>query len=325
MSYTNIVLKYLQLNHDYISGEELSRHLNISRTTVWKNINMLREWGYEIQSVTNKGYKLISCPDTINPNEVAADLGTELIGKKIYTYTSIDSTNAQAKREALQGAASGSVFLAEEQLSGKGRLGRTWSSPPSTGLWFSILLRSSLLPLQITNITLLTGLAVCRAIRSYTGLPAFIKWPNDIVINSKKVCGILTEIAAEVDRIEYIVVGIGINVNNASFPQELAVKATSLRIQQNTPISRVGLLQEILRTFDKVIIESKTNSDALLNDYRSLCISLNRKVEFTRNHQTLYGTAVDISPLGELVVSCEDGTAIPINSGEVTVQGIYGQ
>ncbi len=325
MSTKNEILKYLQEHDGYVSGEELSEHLNVSRTAIWKNINTLRSCGYDIESVTNRGYKLVSCPGKISAEEITSGLKTKTLAKKVYCFDSIDSTNEEAKRQALCGAPNASLFIAEQQLGGKGRLGRVWTSPPGIGLWFSVLLRSSLMPLQVTNITLLAGLAVCSAIRSYTGCPAMIKWPNDVVIGSKKVCGILTEMAAEVDRVEYIVVGIGINVNNASFPDEISVKATSLLLESGKPVLRVGLLQEVLRTFETLLIEYKTDSKALLSEYRQSCLSLNRKVGFTRNNQKITATAVDISPQGELIVRCDDGTIMPINSGEVTVQGIYGQ
>ncbi len=325
MSTKDEILKYLQTSSSYISGEELSERLSVSRTTIWKNINILRSCGYDIESITNRGYKLISCPDEILPQEITSGLKTKILAKNVYCYSSIDSTNQEAKRQALCGAPNGSVFISEQQLGGKGRLGRTWSSPPGTGLWFSVLLRSSLIPLHIPSITLLAGLAVCKAIQNYIHCPAMIKWPNDVVIGSRKVCGILTEMVAEVDRVEYVVVGIGINVNNVSFPQDLSVKATSLRIESNALVSRVGLLQEILRTFETLLIEYQVDSLLLLTEYKQLCVSLGRKVGFTRNNQKLTATAVDISPEGELIVRCDDGTMIPINSGEVTVQGIYGQ
>ena len=319
------ILSCLRKSGGYVSGEDLSDHLNVSRTAVWKNINTLRNSGYGIESITNRGYKLISCPDIMLPEEIESGLKTTILAKKIYCYDSIDSTNQEAKRQALGGAPNGSLFIAEQQNSGKGRLGRTWASPSGTGLWFSVLLRSNLIPIPVTSVTLLAGLAVCRTIRTCTGCPAMIKWPNDIVIGSKKVCGILTEMAAEIDRIDYVVVGIGINVNNASFAAELKVKATSLQLETGTAIFRVGLLQEILRSFESLLESHKTDPSVLLEEYKHLCVSLTRRVGFTRNKEALEGTAVDISSEGELIVQCDDGTLIPVSSGEVTVQGIYGQ
>jgi len=325
MSTKDGILAHLQAHEGYVSGETLSEQLGVSRTAIWKNIKTLRSCGYSIESVTNRGYKLISSPNRISADEIASGLKTKILAKNIFCYDIIDSTNEEAKRQALSGAPNGSLFIAEQQLGGKGRLGRVWASPKGTGLWFSVLLRSSLIPLQLTNITLMAGLAVCRAIRSFTGCPAMIKWPNDVIIGSRKVCGILTEMAAEVDRVEYVIVGIGINVNNASFPDDLLIKATSLCMESGSPLQRVGLLQEVLRVFETLLVEYKTDSSALLTEYKKFCVSLNRKVNFTRNNQKLTATAVDISPDGELIVRCDDGTMVPINSGEVTVQGIYGE
>jgi len=319
------IVSRLRKSSGYVSGEDLSEHLNVSRTAIWKNIKSLREAGYEIESLTNRGYKLVSCPDAILPEVIEFGLKTTILAKKIYCYDSIDSTNQEAKRQALGGAPNGSLFIAEQQQGGKGRLGRIWNSPSGTGLWFSLLLRPGLIPTQVTSVTLLAGLAVCRAIRICTDCAAMIKWPNDIVINNKKVCGILTEMAAEIDRVDYLVVGIGINVNNASFPEELQVKATSLLLETGTAVFRAGLLQEILREFELLLKSSTNENPALLEEYKRLCISLSRRVGFTRNNKALEGTAVDISPEGELIVQCDDSTRIPVSSGEVTVQGIYGQ
>ena len=325
MSTKDEILKYLQKHNDYVSGEELSEQLMVSRTAVWKHVNTLRSAGYAIESVTNRGYRLISSPDQITPELILSGLETKTLGKTVFSFDSIDSTNAQAKRQALSGAPNGSLFIAERQTGGKGRLGRAWESPSGTGLWFSVLLRPDSLPVQVTGITLLAGLAVCRAIRKQTKAPAKIKWPNDIVIGSKKVCGILTEMAAEIDRIEYVVVGIGINVNMENFPDELSVKATSLRMECGWPVARAGLLQEILKQFEEILCDDIDRPEAILAEYKTLCVSLNRTVGFTRNEEPVTATAVDISPAGELIVRCEDGSLLSINAGEVSVQGIYGQ
>lgn len=325
MSTKDEILKYLKQHGGYISGEELSDELKVSRTAIWKNINSLRNNDYKIDSVTNRGYKLISCPDKLSTEIISTGLSTKVLAQKIYCYDSIDSTNEEAKRQALHGAPDGSLFISEKQLGGKGRLGRTWESPSGCGLWFTILLRKNMLPAQVTSTTLLAGLAVCRAIRNLTKCNAMIKWPNDIVIGSKKVCGILTELVAEIGRIEYVVVGIGINVNNESFPEEISIKATSLQIECGHSIVRADILKEILKEFEDILNEYNNNPAALLKEYKDFCVSLNRKVTFTYMDKTATADAVDISPSGELIVRCEDGKLIPIHSGEVTVQGIYGQ
>ena len=323
MTAKQTILQLLQQTDGYISGQELSSQLNITRAAVWKHIRSLRAEGYTIDSVTNRGYRLLHSPDLLSPESILAGLKTHTVGKRVFCFASTDSTNEEAKRHALQGVPDGSLFLAEEQTQGKGRLGRVWTSPPGSGLWFSVLKRTGLSPLQVSNMTLITGLAVCRAIRAQTGCPALIKWPNDIVIGSRKVCGILTEMAAEVDKVEYVIPGIGINVNIPSFPPELKKKATSLQIEMGKPVPRLPLLLAVLEELEKALDAFEENPLAFPEEYRQLCVSLNRTVKFFRNGREHHGRAVDISSEGELLVQEEDGSLTPIYSGEVSVQGIY--
>lgn len=321
------ILTRLRQSEGYLSGEQLSESLGVSRAAVWKAINALREAGYEIDSVTNRGYRLTSVPDVLTPEEIACGLRTKTLGSQIVTLWEVDSTNEEAKRQAQNGAPDGSVFIAERQTGGKGRLGRKWESPDGTGIWFSILLRPGLVPSEVSCITLLAGIAVCRAIRSVTGCEAKIKWPNDVVIGSRKVCGILTELTAEIDRIEYVVLGIGINANMESFPEELAEKATSLRMESGKTFPRAAVLRAVLEALEPLLERAK-NGDGLngiLEEYKALCVSLNRRVSFYSGSRQRTGTAVDVSPTGELIVACDEGGLVPVNAGEVIVQGIYGQ
>ncbi len=320
------VLQHLRESGGYVSGEELSGMLHVTRTAVWKNINLLREEGYEIDSATNRGYRLVSCPDCYSAEEISAGLETEEFGRHVSCYKSIDSTNEEAKRRALEGAPNGSLFIAEQQTGGKGRLGRKWVSPAGTGIWFSLLLRPGVLPMHVAATTLLAGLAVCGAIRSVTGSPAQIKWPNDIVIGTKKVCGILTEMSAEMERVEFVVIGIGINANSTAFPENLREKATSLRLETGKPVRRVALLQEVLRRLEQLL---KENAAALtpdfLEEYKACCASLGRVVGFQRGGRQMSGIAEDISPEGELLVRLPDGSLETVFSGEVNIQGFYGR
>ena len=318
------ILQLLKDTPEYISGEDISSRLGITRAAVWKHIRALREEGYEVDSVPNKGYRLKSLPDLVTAEEILDGLATKRLGRSIYFFDEIDSTNEEAKRRGMQGAPDGSLFIAESQTMGKGRLGRAWTSPKGEGLWFSILSRSGLSPLQISNMTLITGLSVCRAIRCQTGCEAMIKWPNDIVIGSRKVCGILTELAAEVGRIDYIVTGIGINVNIPSFPKELSAKATSLQIETGNPLRRVHLLQAILLELEGALDTFEKAPGQFPEEYRKLCVSLHKRVRFFRSGEARDGEAVDISPEGELIVREDSGCLTPVYSGEVTVQGIYG-
>ena len=338
------ILKHLRRSGGFLSGEELSRRVGKSRTAVWKGVEALRRGGYGIDSATNRGYRLVSCPDRYSPEEIAAGLETEEIGRKIYCYDSVDSTNEEAKRQALRGAPNGSLFIAEQQTGGKGRLGRRWLSPAGEGLWFSVLLRPAAagarLPRQFAGTTLLAGEAVCGSICAETASSARqtvsvrIKWPNDVLIGTRKVCGILTEMSAEIERVESVVVGIGINVNNTDFPEELRQKATSLRMElgsarlpgESEPVRRIPLLQEILRRFELLLRENADSlTPAFLEQYRRDCVTLGRRVSCQRGGAPVSGVAADLSPEGELIVRMEDGSLTTVRSGEVSVQGIYGE
>lgn len=320
------ILEHLKNMDNYVSGEQLSAQFGVTRTAIWKNINLLRKQGYQIESVTNRGYRLAACSDALTEESISTGLTAKRLGSRVFCYETIHSTNEAAKHEAQNGAPDGSVFVAECQQSGKGRLGRAWASPAGTGLWFSVLLRHGFSLENVSTITLLAGLAVCRVIRAETGCDAKIKWPNDIVVGNKKVCGILTEMAAAMEGIEYVVLGIGINVNMDAFPEELAQKATSLKLEYGKTIARVPFLQKLLLELEALLqlFEQKGISPILL-EYRTLCVSLNRKVQFTREGQTKYGIAKDVTEQGELTVEEQDGTHYQINSGEVSVQGIYDQ
>lgn len=319
------VLQSLQQAEGFLSGEALSEQLGVSRAAVWKAITSLREQGYVIDSVTNKGYCLLSSPDILTEESIRSGLKGSLV-TEIHTLEVVDSTNNEAKRWAQKGAPHGSVFVADEQTGGKGRLGRVWKSPPKTGLWFTLLLRPQAAPEQVTNLTLFAGLAVARAIRSLTGCDARIKWPNDVVIGSQKVCGILTEMAAEMESVEYVIPGIGVNVNTESFPEEIAYKATSLYLATGKKWSRAAVLQAILLEMEELLNrQQEQGTESVLSEYRENCVTIGRQVSTQRGNIRLSGIAEDITEEGELVVRQSNGSLLTINSGEVSVQGIYGE
>lgn len=318
------ILHMLLRSHTYVSGEELSKELSITRSAIWKYIKALKEEGYTIDSVTNKGYRLTSTDQAFNAYELEKELNTVILGKEAIFLKAVDSTNEEIKRQAKKDADHGLIVIAEEQTSGKGRLGKLWSSEKGSGLWFSILLRPDLDPSHVPGITLAAGLGVCKAIRSFTGCNAQIKWPNDIIVGNKKICGILTEMTAEADRIDHAVVGIGINVNNVSFPAELSEKATSLRIETGEFVSRTKLLQTILYELEIQLDEYMLNPQAsFLSDYYELCATLGRTVTVIRNGKEYVGVAKDIGANGALMVKTESGETLAVTSGEVAVQGIY--
>lgn len=317
------ILSLLRNADGYVSGEELSKKLGVSRTAVWKNINLLREEGYVINSLTNRGYKLEKSPDVLDENIISNGLNVSVAGTKIKVMKSIDSTNDEVKRLANNGGQSGLIVAAEEQTAGKGRLGRVWESEDG-GLYFTLLIRPELPPSAIASITLAAGYAVCLAIRDYTGCDAKIKWPNDIIIGNKKVCGILTEMAAQSDQIDYVAIGIGINVNHTEFSDEISHKATSLYLETGKKIDRNPFFRAVIEKLDSVLasfLVSVSLDD--IQSFKSLCATLGRKVSVQRGGQTIEGTAYDLTTNGELIIKDTVGHNIIINSGEVTVQGIY--
>ena len=319
------ILKVLRENSDrYYSGEELSNMLNVSRTIVWKNINELRKMGYEIDSVTNRGYKLISSTEILNASEVKNYLkDTDLIGKELFVFDTIDSTNNYLKANADK-YPTGTVISAREQTGGKGRLGRAWQSKKDDTISFSVLLRPDIAPMEVSAITPLCGLAVTKALNEYFDFDAKIKWPNDVIIGSKKLVGILTEMNCEFDKVDFIVVGIGINILNKDFPEEIKKKATSCVLESDKEINKNELLALILKHIENILLKGNyVFNEENLQEYKSYCATLDREITFTRKGEKVSGKAIDIDNDGELIVQLEDGSTETVFSGEVTVQGIY--
>ncbi len=319
------ILNLLKQQHGWISGEVISQQMGITRSAVWKCMKALKEQGYHIESVTNKGYRLVSSPDVLTWGEIHPFLETRILGQKIYTYDEVDSTNYEARRMAERGAPDGSLFIAEAQNRGRGRLGRSWIAEPGGGIWMSLLLLPQVKPSDVSQITLIAGLAVCLAVRQYTGLPALIKWPNDVLVNGKKICGILTEMTAEIDRVSSLVVGIGINVNIDQFPATLKDSATSLSIESGRHFARAPLVAGVLNAFERhyiTFLEQGITHD-FLTQYKQLCATLGRQVKIIRPGCIREGQASDISLAGELVVDTDQGPLV-VNAGEVSVRGMMG-
>ena len=318
------VLAFLKEQEEYRSGEEISQKLGVTRAAIWKAIKKLQADGYEIESSTKKGYKLLSSPNVITPSEIKHNLCTEVLGQDIYYKEEIDSTNNQAKVLAREGAKEGHLIIAEHQSQGKGRLGRSWQSPSGTGIWMSLILRPHILPKYASQLTLIAGLSMCEVIQEITGLEAKIKWPNDIVVNGKKVCGILTEMSAEMESINYIILGIGVNVNMAYFPEELPY-ASSLAIEGKKEYSRKAIIKAFLEKFeiDYKVYKKQPDLTPIMERYEKNCITLNRKVKLLVSHEEVIAKATGISNEGELLVTLEDGTMKVVSSGEVSVRGLY--
>lgn len=318
------ILEILTNADGYVSGQDISEQLGVSRQAVSKAVKALKEKGYKISSITNKGYFLVSEPNYLNEQSIKKYLRTAVIGKKLVVLDTIGSTNDYLKAEGSKGCANGTVAAAREQTKGKGRLGRAWQTNKDDCIMFSFLLRPNITPQEVSCITPLAGLAVCKAIREYTGLDCKIKWPNDIIVGSKKLVGILTEMSAEFDGVEYVVTGIGINADHTSFPEEIAHKATSIFIETGLHINKNEFLACVLNQIEKDFVKNDMKlSEKALEEYTSLCATIGRNVSFTRQGQTVSGTAVGVDGQGELIVKLSDGTDCIVNSGEVIVQGIY--
>lgn len=319
------VLSFLKEQDDYRSGEEISQKLGVTRAAVWKAIKKLQAEGYVIESSTKKGYKLIQTPDVITPGEISHDLRTSILGQAIDYEDEIVSTNDRAKALARNGAKEGLLVIADKQSGGKGRLGRSWESPAGTGIWMSLVLRPKISPQYASQLTLVAGLCLCETIEKVTGLKAQIKWPNDVVVGGKKVCGILTEMSAEIDGINYIVVGIGINVNMTEFPENLTY-ASSLAIEGQKEYCRRSLIKDFLERFevDYMKYKAKPNLEDFLERYEKNCITLNKRVKLIMGEEEIIAEAEHVTKEGALQVMLPDGTKKEVSSGEVSVRGLYG-
>ena len=318
------ILDILTSTSEYVSGQALAEELGVSRQAVWKEIQSLRSRGYDIESVTNRGYRLASMPDYLNAPAVKAALNAKIIGCELTVLDSVGSTNDYLKQRGAEGCKSGAVAATREQVNGKGRLGRTWQSKRDENLAFSVLLRPKMAPYEVASVTPLAGLAVCKALRKFTGLDCRIKWPNDVIVGKKKLCGILTEMSAEFDAVEYIVTGIGVNVDQVMFPEEIAYKATSLLLETGRHYDKNKLLAAVLDQLEREFLRSDLELDSeALEEYSELCATIGKNVTFMRGTRRVSGMAVGVAENGELKIMLSDGSVVMVNSGEVTAQGIY--
>ena len=309
---------------EFISGEELSKKLGISRTAIWKHIRILRSQGYNIESVNKKGYRLVDEPtDLLNPQNIYRNLKTKFIGKNVLHFETIDSTNDYAKKIGNE-LRDGSVIISEEQTKGKGRLGRVWESKAGEGIWMSIILKPNIIPNKAPFITLIAGASIVKAL-NISGVDAKIKWPNDITINNKKLSGILTELSAEIERVNYIVVGIGMNVKDTDFEEELQDKATSL-YKENYNVSRVDIVKEILCQFEKLYLDyiEKDDKKEVLDICRQYSAIINKEIYVIKNDQKELVDCIGINEEGNLIIKNKDGNLEEIMSGEVSIRGVKG-
>ena len=322
------ILTLLRERSDYVSGQDLCLRFGVSRTAVWKVIGQLKEEGYEIESVPRKGYRLLGTPDILSESELVSRMDTVWAGRNVHYLPETDSTNQQAKRLAEDGAPHGTLVVADMQTAGKGRRGRSWQQKPGEAIAMSIILRPDFAPEYASMLTLAAADSVAKGIEKVTGMSPMIKWPNDVIVNRRKVCGILTEMGMNLEdgSIDYVVVGIGINVNQTEFPEEIRQIATSLRLEGGSGIQRSGLIAEVMRIFERdyeLLAERKCLS-GILEEYNARLINKDAAVKVLDPKGEFTGISLGINERGELLVKKEDGTVTEVYAGEVSVRGFYG-
>lgn len=322
------IINLLKENENiFISGEKISESLGITRAAVWKYIKAIKDEGYNIESVSRKGYKLLESPDLVSFEEIKPYLNTKTIGKNIIHLDFVDSTNNEAKKLAALGEKEGTLIISEEQTMGRGRIGRNWASPKYKGIWMSLILKPDINPMYVAKVTQIGAAAVCKALLEMN-IKTLIKWPNDIVLNGKKVCGILTEMSAELNRVNYVIIGIGINVNTEEkdFSEEIRVMATSLKIEEGIHIERKELVAKILNNFEELYEEFLSNESikSSIKICRENSALIGKDIRVIKREEELKGKALDLNEDGRLIVQYEDGTIEEIISGEISVRGLYG-
>lgn len=328
MSREQVLSLLLQQENQYVSGEAMSRTLGISRAAVWKAIEALRQEGYTIQSAPNRGYRLDSAPDRVREGELTGPLAGCHLGGKLLCLDTVDSTNTECKRQAMAGAPDGLVVISEEQTGGRGRLGRTFQSPKGRGLYVSALLRPQLPPAEVTDFTAWVAVAVCDGIEAACGLRPQIKWTNDIILNGKKVCGILTEMGleSESNALQYLIPGIGINANHApeDFSEDVRPMATSLAQELGHPVRRSELAVQVIRALDRMYAAFPQRKQEYLDKYRADCLTPGNQVQLITPVSRREAKAVAIDDEFRLVVEYPDGSREALSAGEVSVRGMYG-
>lgn len=320
------ILKFLKAHKNtYVSGETISNALGVSRTAVWKHVKALKEAGYEIESSSRKGYRLLNEPDVLTEDELVLGMKTKWLGKTVRCFETIDSTNRYAKDHASE-LPHGALIVSEEQQSGRGRLGRDWTSTSGEGIWMSILLKPDIEPKDAPQITQVAAAALASTLRRICGLEALIKWPNDIVVGGKKLCGILTEMGAELGRVNHIVLGIGLNVNQSFFEPELSERATSIRLELGEAAARKPLLFALLQELEALLepyLERKDFRPALDLCRRHSAV-LGKRVKVIGRKGSKEVLAIRLNDEGALVVRDEQGDETALVSGEISIRSADG-
>lgn len=312
----------------FCSGAKISQTLGLSRAAVWKAIAGLRQDGYVISSVPNRGYRLESSPDLLSSGELAGALSGCTVGSNLICLDCIDSTNNYAKQLAGEGAPHGTVILTEQQTGGRGRLGKSFSSPAGKGLYLSVLLRPDLPPAEVINLTAWIAVAICDAIEECVGLRPGIKWTNDLICSSKKLCGILTEMSLETEsgQLQYVIVGVGLNISQteADWGEDLTPIAISLEQALGRSVRRADLAAAVIRSLDRMVQDFPSKKDDYLERYRADCVTTGHEVRLIQKDESRTAFAEDIDDEFALVVRWGDGTLETITAGDVSVRGLLG-
>jgi BirA family biotin operon repressor/biotin-[acetyl-CoA-carboxylase] ligase len=320
MEYDQLLQMFLDHQGEYLSGEEISNRLGISRTAVWKQINKLREQGYDFEAVSRKGYRLVRQPDKLKHLDVVKALQGGQYGDQLKLLETTTSTQEEIRIWAEQGADNGALIIAEEQTLGRGRQGRRWMSPSGKGVWMSLLLKPELPLADASKLTLLTAVAVCRALRGVTGLEIGIKWPNDLLINGKKICGILVESAGEDGKIRYCVVGIGIDVNLEAqdYAEELSHRATSLKIEGNQKYDRAVIIGAVMKEMEFLMTTFlEQGFSTIANLWEALSVTLGKTITVKTHQGEIIGVAEELDGTGALKLRKPDGNIEIVYSGEI--------
>lgn len=318
----NKLIQILSENKDeYVSGQELSERLQVSRSAIWKHMNELKKDGYVIEGVAKKGYRIISLPNSVSENTIMWGLDTNWLGKNVIHKESLESTQTLAHQLALEGEKHGTIVVADEQTQGRGRVSRKWFSPKGKSISMSMILRPNILPYLAPQLTLLTATVLANVLDEHCNVKPQIKWPNDILINDKKMAGILTEMQAEQDQVLYVIIGIGMNINHTKddFSDDLLKKATSLRIETNKSWEMLPIIQEILTTFEhKYSNFLERGFDPVKHDWENYGFRLHERLHIKTGNQEWEGVFLGIAEDGALLAQKEDGTTEKVYSAEIS-------
>jgi BirA family biotin operon repressor/biotin-[acetyl-CoA-carboxylase] ligase len=310
------IIQFLKESDGYISGEEISQRLKMSRAAIWKYMQDLRAHGYEIAAVPHLGYQLVTCPDKLLGYEIQSGLNTKIIGKKIIVLDTVTSTMDEAFRLGMENCPEGTVVCAESQSKGRGRLGRVWASPKNKGLYFSFVLRPKLPLNQLAQLTLMSAVALAEAIENISELKPLIKWPNDILSGSKKLAGILTELRAESDQVKFVVVGIGLNVNTSR--HQLTTEASSLKVASGHSFDRVQVFQAILRSLEKWYLKLLRHEfSQVMEEWKKRSATLKKRVRITDPNGIIEGEAINLDDDGALLIRKDNGIIVKKTAGDV--------